>query len=200
MSTPQLRKRHVPAALTSLVDRTQEVAAAKALLHDRQVRLVSLTGPPGTGKTRLALAVGEAVASDFANGVQFVALAPLTRAELVLPTIAQELGVRQIGRRPLIESLRHALRGQRLLLILDNFEHLLAGASAVVELLEACPHITALVTSPCSGKARAIGPGTSGRCAAQSAGATASCRTTSNVCFVDWVCLLGGSRRRRRAR
>src|SRR5262249_54331294 len=83
----------------------------------------------------------------FSDGVCFVALAPLGDAPLVLPTIAQMLGVRETAGRPLIETLKAALQAKRLLLVLDNFEHLLDAAPLVVELLEACPTLNALVTS-----------------------------------------------------
>ena len=147
MYTTEPSQRHLPAPLTNLIDRELEVETLVAMLREPDVRLLTLTGPPGTGKTRLALAVGEAAVGSFQDGAQFVALASLARAELVLPTIAHALGVRQLGRRPLVESVRQLLRNQRLLLIVDNFEHVLEAASDVVELLAACPGMTALATS-----------------------------------------------------
>jgi predicted ATPase/DNA-binding CsgD family transcriptional regulator len=137
----------VPTPLTRMVGRQQELSAGTAMLRDRQVRLVTLTGAPGTGKTRLALGLCHAVVDNFPDGIWFVPLAGLDRADLVLSTIAQHLGVHQVARRPLIEALRRVLEGQRLLLVLDNFEHLLPAASHVVELLEACAGMTVLVTS-----------------------------------------------------
>jgi RHS repeat-associated protein len=117
------------------------------MLRDRQVRLLTLTGAPGTGKTRLALGLCHAVVDNFPDGVWFVPLAGLERPDLVVTTIAQHLGIHQVGRRPLIEAFRRVLEGQRLLLVLDNFEHLLPAASHVVELLEACAGTTVLATS-----------------------------------------------------
>jgi predicted ATPase/DNA-binding CsgD family transcriptional regulator len=141
------RFHNLPAPMTSLIGRQRELADARPLLGDRQVRLITLTGAPGAGKTRLALSFGEVGAEFFPDGVWFVPLAGLERSELVLPTIAQVLGVRQIGRRPLLETLRQALWGHRLMLVLDNFEHLLPAAPEVVELLASCRDITVLVTS-----------------------------------------------------
>jgi non-specific serine/threonine protein kinase len=114
---------------------------------DPDVRLLTLTGAPGAGKTRLALAVAEAVHPEFPDGTWFVPLAPLQRPELVLPTIAQSLGVRQAGRRAVLETLTRTLRERRLLLVLDNLEHLLAAGPVLVELLAACRDVVLLVTS-----------------------------------------------------
>jgi non-specific serine/threonine protein kinase len=133
--------------LTSLIDRERELAQVKSLLLDRQVRLVTLTGAPGTGKSRLAVALGGAVASRFPDGVWFVPLGSLSRADLVMPTLADALGVRQLGRRPVVEALKYVLRSQRALLILDNFEQVLPAAAEVVELLTACAELAVLVTS-----------------------------------------------------
>src|SRR5262245_47665464 len=108
------------------------------MLLDRHVRLLTLTGAPGTGKTRLALALAEAVRDEFLRGVWFLPLGALQNPDLVLPSIAQALGIRQVGRRPLTESLIMALRDRSLLLVMDNFEHLRPARAAVVELLGAC--------------------------------------------------------------
>jgi len=99
----------LPTPLTSLIGRQREISAGADLLRDRQVRLVTLTGAPGTGKTRLALGLGHAVVDNFQDGVWFVPLAGLERADLVLSTIGQVLGVHQVGRRPVTEALRRAL-------------------------------------------------------------------------------------------
>jgi predicted ATPase len=138
---------NLPAPLTSLVGRERELNAGASILTTRHVRLVTLTGAPGSGKTRLAVALADAVGKAFPDGVWFVPLAPLERPELVLPTVAQILEVRQLGRRPLLEALRQALWGHRFLLVLDNFEHLLPAAPNIVELLTACLDMSVLVTS-----------------------------------------------------
>jgi predicted ATPase len=146
MNAPR-RSHNLPAAVTALIGRERELAAARPTLLDTQVRLVTLTGAPGTGKTRLALAVAEDVRPAFEDGVWFVPLASSQRSDLVLPTIAQVLGVRPIGRRPVVEALRQALADQRVLLVLDNFEQVLAAGRGLLEMLEACPGQKIMSTS-----------------------------------------------------
>jgi predicted ATPase/DNA-binding CsgD family transcriptional regulator len=111
------------------------------------MHLVTLTGPGGVGKTRLALRVAAEVADDFPNGVAFVGLAPIADAGLVLPTIAQVLGVLETGEEPLSERLAAYLRDKRLLLVLDNFEQVLDAAPRIADLLASCHELAALVTS-----------------------------------------------------
>ncbi len=137
----------LPAPLTPLVGREQEIAAVCALLWRPEVRLVTLTGTGGVGKTRLALGVAAAVNADFADGICFVALAPLIDPGLVLSTIAQALGVQEQGSRPLLEGLQDHLREKQLLLLLDNFEQVVSAAPVVAELLVAAPRLRVLVTS-----------------------------------------------------
>ena len=137
----------LPTPLTPLVGREQEIAAVCALCSRPEVRLVTLTGTGGVGKTRLALEVAAAVSSAFANGICFVALAPLIDPRLVLSTIAQALGVREQGSRPLLESLQDHLREQQVLLLLDNFEQVERAAPLVAEVLVAAPRLQVLVTS-----------------------------------------------------
>ena len=142
---------NLPIQRMRLIGREQEVAQLRALLLRDDVGLVTLTGPGGTGKTRLALEVASTLQSDVIpgvpDGVLFVALAPLTDAALVIPTIAQVLGVRESSGQALELTLRATLRNQSLLLVLDNFEQVLAAAVHVAALLEAAPALTVLATS-----------------------------------------------------
>src|SRR5947209_15099547 len=137
----------LPAPLTPLVDREREIAAVCTLLCRPEVRLVTLTGTGGIGKTRLALHVATELLADFPDGVSFVSLAPISDPTLVLSTIAQGLDIKESGARPLLDLLIADLRDKHLLLCLDNFEHLLPAAPQLTDLLTACPHLTMLVTS-----------------------------------------------------
>ena len=133
--------------LTSFVGRVQEVEAVAALLREEEVRLVTLTGPGGVGKTRIALRVADALAVAYPDGVFFVSLASLTDPAQVVPTVAQVLDVQEMGDWPLPEQLANALRNREMLLVLDNFEHVVAAAPAIMVLLARCPGVRALVTS-----------------------------------------------------
>ena len=135
----------LPEPPNRLIGRQPELEALTALLARRDVRLVVLTGAGGSGKTRLALEAARAATSSYANGAVLVELAPLREPELVLPTIAQALGVAD-AQRPL-EALAEALRSRELLLVLDNAEHLREATPALVELLARAPRLTLLVTS-----------------------------------------------------
>jgi non-specific serine/threonine protein kinase len=137
----------LPAAPTPLLGRELELAAVHAHLISEGRRLVTLTGPGGCGKTRLALEAAGQIAGAFEHGVWFVDLAPLHDAALILPTIAQMLDVRNPQRRPLQDVLVGRLHDRRLLLVLDNCEHLLAGIPEVANLLGACPEMWMLATS-----------------------------------------------------
>jgi predicted ATPase/DNA-binding CsgD family transcriptional regulator len=145
-----LPRYHLAAPLTPLVGREQDVAAVCTLLLRPEVRLVTLTGTGGVGKTRLALEVAARMTPDFADGICFVALAPITDPALVAPTIAQALGVREQGSRPVLDVLKDSLREKQLLLLLDNFEQLISAAPVVVELLMVAPTLKVLVTSRAS--------------------------------------------------
>ncbi|HEX8966918.1 MAG TPA: adenylate/guanylate cyclase domain-containing protein [Chloroflexota bacterium] len=136
---------NLPLQLTSFVGRERVVDEGRRLLQ--LSRLLTLTGPGGTGKTRLSLELAARVADQFPHGVYFVALAPVGEAELVPSTIIQALGLQDAGTRPAQERLVDYLRDKRLLLVLDNFEHLLPAAPLVGELLRAAAELTVLATS-----------------------------------------------------
>ena len=137
----------IPVSATAIIGRDEELAEIGELLNRDGVRLVTLTGTGGIGKTRLALAVAEAVASGFRDGVLLVSLAPLRDPALVIPTIAQALNVRERAGLSPREGVAEALRERSLLLILDNFEQVLDAATDVSWLLGDCPAVKMLVTS-----------------------------------------------------
>ncbi|MEZ4862005.1 MAG: LuxR C-terminal-related transcriptional regulator [Caldilineaceae bacterium] len=132
---------------TPLIGRDHEVATLQHLLLQEQVGLLTLTGPGGIGKTRLALQVAANLLDHFVDGVYVVSLAPISDPELVSATIAQTLCVREAAGRPLQESLQDYLRDKQLLLVLDNFEQILAAAPLVSTLLTSCRRLKVLVTS-----------------------------------------------------
>ena len=139
----------LPVPLSHFVGREREIATVSALLRRPDVRLVTLTGPGGVGKTRLALRVASALRSggDFGDGLCFVPLAPIRTPNLVLTAIAQSAGLRDEGRMPLFDQVCRTFAGKRHLLVVDNVEHVAAAAPLLAELLAACPGLTMLATS-----------------------------------------------------
>jgi transcriptional regulator with XRE-family HTH domain len=141
-----MSRTNLPAQLTSFVGRQGEIAAVMRLLE--QTRLLMLTGAGGTGKTRLALQVAAAVLDHYADGVWLVDLAPLVDPSLVPQAVAAATGVREEPGQPLLATLLAALRPRRLLLVLDNCEHLLDACAYLADgLLHACPDLCILATS-----------------------------------------------------
>src|SRR6266581_3550077 len=137
----------LPVPLTSFLGREREVAAVAALLRQTSVRLVTLIGTGGVGKTRLALQVAAEGGDTFADGVCFVPLAPVSDPEQVLPAIAKSLGLWEALDRPLLDHVRDYLQEQLLLLLLDNCEQVTAASPQLAALLVSCPRLHLLVTS-----------------------------------------------------
>jgi predicted ATPase/DNA-binding CsgD family transcriptional regulator len=137
----------LPMPLTPLIGREREVGAVVSVLRDEHARLVTLTGPGGTGKTRLAIQVASTLSAGAADGARFVSLAPLRDPELVIAAIAQALGVREAAGQPLLASLVAALGDRSLLLVLDNFEQVVSAAPPISDLLGSCAGLSLLVTS-----------------------------------------------------
>ena len=145
--TLRARTSNLPTQLTRFVGRQRELAESRTLLGRPEVRLLTLTGPGGTGKTRLAVQVAGELAEAFPGGVAFVGLAQVNDPGLVIPTIAQALEIKESTALPLLDSLIQHVDDRRLLLILDNFEQVLAAAPLVIGLLRACLQLKLLVTS-----------------------------------------------------
>jgi len=130
-----------------VIGREHEIAEVTALLRSPDVRLVTLTGTGGVGKTRLAVQVAHNLLNDFADGAYFVSLAPVSDPELVVPTIARALGVKEVRNQPIFDLLKTSLQEKHLLLLLDNFEQVAAAAPLLSELLSTCPFLKLIVTS-----------------------------------------------------
>ena len=138
---------NLPVLLNGLIGREHEIHAMKELLSRPDMRLLTLTGTAGVGKTRLALEVARELVGDFADGVHVVFLAPISDPAFVIPTIAHTLGLTESASQSVLELLKSTQRHKHQLLLLDNFEHVVSAAPELTELLEACPDLKILVTS-----------------------------------------------------
>jgi predicted ATPase/DNA-binding CsgD family transcriptional regulator len=147
LRTLDLHAHNLPVQLTSFIGREKEVAKVSQLLLRDDVRLLTLTGPGGIGKTRLGLQVAAELSEHFADGVFFVNLAHIGDPALVLLTIAQTLGVQESATRSVLDILQSVLQEKQLLLVLDNFEQVVGAAVEVAALLARCPRLNVLVTS-----------------------------------------------------
>lgn len=134
---------NLPTQLSSLIGREQDTARVYALLRRSQVRLLTLLGPGGVGKTRLALAAAAEISAEFADGVVFVSLAPIRDPHLVISAIAHVLGLQQGA----IEEVQRFLHDRHLLLVLDNVEQVASAAPLIEDVLLTCPQVKALITS-----------------------------------------------------
>ena len=134
-----LYQTNLPVPSTPFLGREEELVSARRLIDDGEVRLLTFTGPPGTGKTRLALQAVASAAESYPDGVWWIPLAPLRDHELVLPTAARVLGAQA--------SLETHIADRRMLVLLDNFEHVVEAGPSLVDLLSACPRLDIVVTS-----------------------------------------------------
>jgi len=137
----------LPAQPSALIGRAGQLAAAQRLLVRADVRLLTLTGPAGVGKTRLAVALAERVGAHFPDGVGFVDLTPIGDQRQVVPTISRALGAPPPAGRTSLQALQDFLERRTALVVLDNFEHVLDAAPHLAEILTACPCLTLVVTS-----------------------------------------------------
>src|SRR5712691_5391322 len=150
MTDPAPRARSVsppPLSPTALIGREQEMARALTFLQRGSVRLLTLTGPSGVGKTRLGIQLAQELGERFEDGVVFVALAPLRDPSLLSATLAQALGLRESPLGQVSEQVQAYVQEKQLLLVLDNFEHLRQAAPFIADLLATCPRLQILITS-----------------------------------------------------
>jgi len=146
----ETRSSNLPVSRTGFVGREKELGAAQDLLMRQDVRLLTITGPGGIGKTRLAVEAANALSARFSGGVHFVPLSPLSDPDLIASVIVQTLGIRETRGQTSLEILRRNLQDSLhapTLFVLDNFEHLIQAAPIVAELLAMAPHLKILVTS-----------------------------------------------------
>jgi predicted ATPase len=146
-TVPNKALSNLPAQITPLIGRKPEIQAVCALVRQAELRLVTLTGMAGIGKTRLALQVAADLVEQFPDGVFLVPLAPVSDQEQVLPTISQTLSISDNSSQRPLDRLKAALKEKQLLLLLDNFEQVVEAAVVVADLLAACPRLSVLVTS-----------------------------------------------------
>ncbi len=138
---------NLPRPLTSLIGREAEIEAIRKYLLRDDVRLLSLIGPPGVGKTRLSIGAAASLVAAFPGGVHFVALETITDPQFVIRAVADALQVRPLADQPVLNAVAQQLRPQRVLLVMDNFEQVLDAGLDVLELIGTCPRLKVLVTS-----------------------------------------------------
>jgi predicted ATPase/class 3 adenylate cyclase len=147
LKTLDSRMNNLPAQANAFIGREEELARTRELLRGRQVRLLTLTGPGGVGKTRFGLQLAADCIDDFDDGVFFVELGPISEPDLVVPAIARALGLPDLGGVKAYDQLAYYLRERAALLVLDNFEQVLPAATEVGKILAACPRMKMLITS-----------------------------------------------------
>jgi predicted ATPase/DNA-binding CsgD family transcriptional regulator len=145
--TAPLYSSPLPTCSGQMIGREQDLQALTTLLSSPDVRLVTLTGMGGIGKTWLALHAATNLHTSFVDGIYFISLASIHHPDLLLTTIAQALGIENSNDQPLLEAIKHTLYSKRLLLLIDTMEHVVSAASCLTQILKTCPHLKILVTS-----------------------------------------------------